>query len=142
MTLLTACFTLALSTPAAAQEADRTERGAQAAESHPQALEPSMEEAIAAGGIDALIDDALSQGVELAPVEVIDGDGPGTIQAATLHVCTQYGGVNVAPGELYCEYEWVDATCEELGYVSGMPNQSSDGVWIWGCGDDPAGTPI
>jgi len=137
MTLL-ATWAIALAPIAAAQDADPAER-ARASEPH-QALEAleSLEDDIAEGGVSALVE-SLPMAVERVPVEDLGEGGPGTIQAATLYVCTQYGGVNVAPGTVYCEYEWVAATCEEVGYVSGVPSQSSDGVWIWGCNDDPPG---
>jgi hypothetical protein len=131
MKLFAILFGVTLGAPAFAQEQVATE----------QALfdgkKVSVDD-IVESGVAAFAEQALAY--ELTVFEPWDGWDPGEIQAATLYVCTQSGGVNVPPGALYCETEWVAATCEEVGYVSGMPTQS--GPWIWGCNDDPPGTPL
>jgi len=98
------------------------------------ARQVSVEE-VAEVGVTALSEAAREY--ELTVFEPWTGWDPGDIQAATLWLCTQSGGVNVAPGQLYCTTEWIAATCEEVGYVSGSATQS--GPWIYGCNDDPSG---
>lgn len=91
-------------------------------------------EDIAARGVRPMAHQALSYvHTDLVPWGPEEDD----IWAATLWLCTQSGGVNVAPGQMYCTTEYVPATCEEIGYVAGDISQS--GSWLWSCVDDPAG---